>query len=140
MKLKVGRCYLTKNDDVVIITGYQPHKKFNKYIYGLSDDVRKLFMLYSWPGNVRELEHALEHAFVLCQGGTIMCEHLPSELQEAMSESAGCSEDGAVITSNKIRDALQKTKGNKTEAARMLGIGRRTIYRKIKEYKLTDPI
>jgi len=132
-----------RRDDIPLLANHFLeilNKKFKKHIDGMSDDVRKLFMLYSWPGNVRELEHALEHAFVLCQGETIMCEHLPSELQEALSGSVHSGENGSVISSGKILDALQKTKGNKAEAARILGIGRRTIYRKIKEYKLTDHI
>ncbi|MCP4713885.1 MAG: helix-turn-helix domain-containing protein, partial [Deltaproteobacteria bacterium] len=98
----------------------------------------KLFMQHSWPGNVRELEHALEHAFILCQGGTVMREHLPPELQEVMPGGDGSDEDALEITSQKILDALQQTGGNKTEAARLLGISRRTIYRRIKEYHLTD--
>jgi len=130
-----------RRDDIPLLVNHFLeilNRKFNKHIYGMSDDVRTLFMKYSWPGNVRELEHALEHAFVLCQGGTIMCEHLPSELEEAMSGCTGSSEEESAITSNKILNALQKTKGNKTEAAGILGISRRTIYRKIKEYNLTD--
>jgi len=130
-----------RRDDIPLLVNYflkALNEKFKKHIDGMSDDVRKLFMLYSWPGNVRELEHALEHAFVLCQGGTIMCEHLPSELQETMSGHEEINEEGSEITPEKILAVLQKTGGNKTEAARLLGIGRRTIYRKIKEYNLID--
>lgn len=130
-----------RRDDIPLLVNHfikAFNKKFKKHIDGMSADVRKLFMRYSWPGNVRELEHALEHAFVLCQGGTIMCEHLPSELQEVCSGHEVINEEGSEITPEKILAVLQKTGGNKTEAARLLGIGRRTIYRKIKEYNLTD--
>ncbi|MCP4628898.1 MAG: PAS domain-containing protein, partial [bacterium] len=76
-----------RREDILLIAGHfieRLNRKFEKHICDISDEVRKLFMQHSWPGNVRELEHALEHAFILCQGGTVMREHLPPELQEVM--------------------------------------------------------
>ena len=100
-------------------------------------------MDYPWPGNVRELEHVMEHAFVLCRGGVITLEHLPSEIRDyERTEKMAVQEirdptqgsNGA----QEILDALNKAHWNKTKAARLLGISRRTIYRKIYLYQLCD--
>jgi two-component system, NtrC family, response regulator HydG len=112
------------------------NKKINKNIVGISTDVQKIFMNYSWPGNIRELEHALEHAFILCHQKTITVKHLPPAFEkffvtgEAHFNSMGGDEKLAIV------QALEKTAGNKTMAARLLGISRRGIYRKIKEHKI----
>jgi PAS domain S-box-containing protein len=117
------------------------NERFKKNIEGISSEVLSRFMNYAWPGNVRELEHVMEHAFVLCHGGVITLEHLPSELRDY--------ERTEKITIPKIRDeepnedqevlnALNKAHWNKTRAARLLGISRRTVHRKINRYQLID--
>ncbi len=112
------------------------NKKFKKKIDGISDEALRLFMQYPWPGNVRELEHAIEHAFVLCHGRTINVDDLPSEIKEYSRESP-LPKGQLVGNSQEILRALNKTDWNKAKAARLLGISRQTIYRKIKEFKLT---
>ena len=95
---------------------------------------------YQWPGNVRELEHAIEHACAICRERTIMIEHLPNELKsgfesrELRPESVDKNEPGLIVK------ALNKSDWNKAKAARILGISRQTIYRKIKEYNLNRPV
>ena len=109
--------------------------KFGKSIEGVTDDVLKAFMGYPWPGNIRELEHAIEHAFVLCHDNVITIDHIPTEIREqsgAVSTHSGEDESGEA---RKITDALKQAKGNKAMAARLLGISRQTLYRKIKEKK-----
>ena len=108
-------------------------KKFNKTIRKVTTDVEKLFMEYAWPGNIRELEHCIEHAFILCRNSTISIEHLPPEIKN-VQESLG--DDGKVNDPQVIIEALEKTAWNKTKAAQLLGISRRSIYRKISEYNI----
>jgi len=96
-------------------------------------------MGYSWPGNVRELKHAIEHAFVLCRDRTITVDHLPSEIKEFFKTQRPVSKKNAANEPQEILRALNKTDWNKAKAARLLGISRRTIYRKIAEYKFTKP-
>jgi transcriptional regulator of acetoin/glycerol metabolism len=96
-------------------------------------------MRYPWPGNVRELEHALEHAFALCHDRTIMVDHLPNEIKSSFELKAHAPETKVIDEPRKILKALKKADWNKAKAARMLGISRQTIYRKIDEYKLTRP-
>ena len=57
------------------------NERFSKAIEGISSEVLGRFMDYGWPGNVRELEHVMEHAFVLCHGGTITLKHLPADIR-----------------------------------------------------------
>ncbi len=109
------------------------NRKFNKKIIRISEDVQKIFMEYSWPGNVRELEHALEHAFILCSRETISVDHLPPELK-VLSSNEGEKDDYCRI----ILHALEQTHWNKTKAARLLGISRQSLYRKIKAFKIME--
>jgi transcriptional regulator of acetoin/glycerol metabolism len=98
-------------------------------------------MDYPWLGNVRELEHVLEHAFVLCHGRVITLEHLPTEISNyEKSEKITIPKTNAKEPkqAQEILDALNKTDWNKAKAARMLGIGRRTIYRKINLFQFPN--
>ncbi|MCX7982717.1 MAG: sigma 54-interacting transcriptional regulator [Syntrophales bacterium] len=115
------------------------NRQFGKNIRGLSHDVLRLFMNYPWPGNVRELEHVIEHAFVLCRGNFITPDHLPSELR--LSQSNRAFNPSLVIRrrnyeKEEIVEALKSAGGNKSKAARLLGIGRRTLYRKLNLFGL----
>jgi PAS domain S-box-containing protein len=111
--------------------------KLKKNIEEMSADVLTAFMRYPWPGNVRELEHAVEHAFVLCHGRTITVDHLPPEIKEYFTMNTPYSMERAADERQEIFLALNQTDWNKAKAARLLGISRQTIYRKIEEYKLT---
>ncbi|MEE4166016.1 MAG: sigma 54-interacting transcriptional regulator [Desulfocapsaceae bacterium] len=122
----------------------------NKIINGLSDNVIEALTNYDWPGNVRELEHVIERAVVLCQGPTITIRDLPDDLfnmdvPEASSvrtfttaasvadQAAGEQEDAVA---GRVLEVLKKCGGNKAKAARLLGIDRSTLYRKIKEHDI----
>jgi two-component system response regulator HydG len=104
----------------------------------MSPRAMRLVMDYAWPGNIRELENAVQRAVVLSRGETIFPEHLPAKVQAA----AGDEPDDAPRAGKTIREverdtivkALQETGGNRTHAARILGISRRTLQNKIKEY------
>jgi len=111
------------------------NKKFNKKIRHMSEDAQKLLMEYAWPGNIRELEHVIEHAFVLCRQDTITLDQLPSEfhiqeLKSNMREKNGDYEQ--------LLDALRQSGWNKAKAARRLGVSERTIFRKIRQYEISE--
>lgn len=112
------------------------NKKLNREIMSVSADVQEIFMNYYWPGNIRELEHTLEHAFIVCRQDTITVDHLPSAFKEFVRIKPSISEDMLNKESQAILYALEKSGWNKAGAARLLGISRRTIYRKIDEYKI----
>ncbi len=115
-------------------------KSFNRNIRNISDDVLNIFMSYLWPGNIRELKHVIEHAFVVCRNHIITTDHLPPEI---MSHSNPVDEDiketHSIGNPGEILDALNKTGWNKAKAARLLGVSRQTIYRKINEFKIVEP-
>jgi DNA-binding NtrC family response regulator len=107
----------------------------------LSDDAMKAMLAYDWPGNVRELENCRERACAFTIGSTIHFGDLPA----AISQLQGANLSGAVGTANKITpmselerqtilNAIAQLNGDKLKAARMLGIGKTTLYRKLKEY------
>jgi transcriptional regulator of acetoin/glycerol metabolism len=87
---------------------------------------------------VRELEHALEHAFILCRKPMITIEHLPHEIKSFSLIESPLSDNGNSDDPEVILEALNKAAWNKTKAAALLGISRRSIYRKIKEFNITD--
>ncbi len=114
------------------------NKSFKKSIEGLSDDVFRAFMNYHWPGNVRELEHSIEHAFVLCRGPIISLDHIPSEIKRHSDNKQLVREKRPVEGSGELLTVLEKTDWNKAKAARILGIDRSTLYRKIKRYSISQ--
>ncbi len=128
-----------RKEDIPFLTDHfvkKFNKKINKDVLGISTDVQRVFMDYSWPGNVREMEHALEHAFILCHQKTITLKHLPPVFGNFFSSKTTSFKNMGVDEKRIIIQALEKTAGNKTMAARLLGISRRNIYRKIKDYKI----
>jgi two-component system response regulator HydG len=118
------------------------NSSYQKSIEGVSQDVLKVFMTFPWPGNVRELQHAVEHAFVLCNGPTITLEHLPGELQDYPARGLpgpGPHPKIASLNAQDILAALNSTDWNKAKAARLLGISRPTLYHLIKLHNLRSP-
>jgi two-component system response regulator HydG len=108
-------------------------------------DALDLLLRYDWPGNVRELENAIERAVALNTNGPIRKEDLPTAVQSStgglVSNSAikgNGSLSMAEAERRAIEHALQKAKNNKLEAARLLGIGKTTLYRKLREYGIHE--
>ncbi len=114
------------------------NRSFEKNIKAISTDAFNILMQHTWPGNVRELENTLEHAFVRCQQGAITINHLPSEFGEiALQNNSTQKAGGEQQELHRIRRALIKTNWNKTRAAKLLGMSRRSIYRKIDQYGIS---
>lgn len=96
---------------------------------------------YSWPGNVRELRNAIEYAFVLCHSGGIHAHHLPPRIADSR-ECAPIPEaipPGYRHEREKMLDVLKACGGNRSEAARRLGVSRVTIWKRMKKYKI-EPV
>jgi len=113
------------------------NKRLNREVSGVSSGVSKIFMDYPWPGNVRELEHTLEHAVILCRQNIITVDHLPAQFRDLKKTEKISGGDGAKNELKEILSALEKTAGNKSRAARLLGMDRKTLYRKIERYNIT---
>ncbi|WP_027718782.1 sigma-54 interaction domain-containing protein [Desulfovirgula thermocuniculi] len=114
-----------------------------KAVEGLSEEAWRILWGYHFPGNVRELQNILEHAYVLCKGGLITPEHLPSYLHTQKRDQCRRQplEGGtlAEVEAQAIYEALLRHKGNRTRAARELGIDKTTLWRKMKRYGIKVP-
>ncbi len=110
--------------------------------HGIGDDALRLMLNYDWPGNVRELENCVERACTTCSLPTIHITDLPTQLRNfhVPVKTAGQVSDQESITTiaelekQAILHAIEVLQGDKLEAARQLGIGKTTLYRKLKEY------
>ncbi len=106
---------------------------------GFATDVRQLLRSHNWPGNIRELMNCIESMVVMAKGKTIGMDDVPDHLLAAYdAPPAGATAGGlmANLERQAILDALERSRGNKTEAARVLGIGLRTLYRKLEKWGL----
>lgn len=107
----------------------------------ISEDAMARLMAYDWPGNVRELENAIERAVALGSGPILHVGDLPSNLQYGMGERMSQSDDLRLeeLERRAIFRALREASGDKLAAARLLGIGKTTLYRKLKQYGAESP-
>jgi DNA-binding NtrC family response regulator len=106
----------------------------------VSEDAMALLLRYPWPGNVRELFHVLERAAVLCGGEVIDVPNLPEALSSTPAAPSAADEElplrdaVAALEKRLILRALDRAGGNRSEAARQLGIGRPVLYAKLEQY------
>jgi len=111
----------------------------NRTISGVTDQVLTALLEHSYPGNVRELENILEHCFVMCRGEIIETKHLPASLQAA-ADTDGTDVKRAVTLEEMerifIKQALKQNNGNRTAAAKQLGIHKSTLFRKLKSLNI----
>jgi two-component system, NtrC family, response regulator AtoC len=125
-----------------------------KNIKGFDEHALAMLRGYTFPGNVRELKNAVERAVTFCDGGKIQPEHLPARIRKSGSDrpaapgieftKEAASEDEpllslAQVENRYISHVLEKVNGNKRKAASILGIGRRTLYRRLEQDELPKP-
>src|SRR5581483_1151980 len=114
------------------------HKDLNSSIRAISDDAMRLLVSYHWPGNVRELEHSIEHAFAMGDGPAIEIDDLPPSLSRTRDLEALPLDETLTLQELERRAifrALKETRGDRLEAARLLNIGKTTLYRRLKQYQ-----
>jgi len=114
--------------------------KYGKKVRGVDLKVLSLFKRYSWPGNVRELERVVEHAFVFVKGPLIKPSHLPDLMDSPSSpksrEFGSAAERDWGDERATIQRVLEESRGKRDEAARLLGISRTSLWRKMKSHGL----
>jgi two-component system response regulator HydG len=113
--------------------------KSSKPILGISNETMSFLMVYDWPGNVRELRSAFEYAFVVCHEPLIQPSHLPPHIfraQEEITKPRRIIVDATDVQKRELIDALRKSGGNQSEAARLLGVSRVTVWSRIKKLKI----
>jgi DNA-binding NtrC family response regulator len=145
-----------RKDDIPLLVAHFLNKIHRAHPgrFSIHEDALRAMMLYDWPGNVRELENAVEHGVTMASGGEIQLGNLPrhlhelalARLREAKSSSHNSSNlvglkkivPLAVQERDAIFEALTVTNGDKLMAAELLGIGKTTLYRKLKEYEAAE--
>jgi two-component system response regulator HydG len=135
-----------RKQDIPLLTGHFLERlaRATGVQRNISDEALKLLLAYEWPGNIRELENCLERACALTSGPTIHVSDMPTSIQTWKSQTQcncgdlpGMSEKITTLVElerQAILQALDQLHGDKLEAAKLLGIGKTTLYRKLKEY------
>ena len=112
------------------------NSELRKDIIGFDNDTMQLFQSYSWPGNLRQMKNVIKYATLLATGRYITRKELPEELTENLSSHTNIQLKNVEHERDLIRKALQECGNNKTRAAQLLGIDRKTLYNKLKIYQL----
>jgi transcriptional regulator with PAS, ATPase and Fis domain len=131
-----------RSEDIPLLIEHFIHRFngiYNKNICCLSDDAMATMLNYDYPGNIRELENSIEHCFVLCQSDVIETRHLPPSMKKSIT-----FKDSDISTFRTLRQtealmierALRRNKGNRTAAAKELGINASTLFRKLKSLNI----
>ncbi|RKF04765.1 two-component system response regulator HydG [Tenacibaculum lutimaris] len=129
-----------RKDDLILYADFfleKANQQLHKEVAGFSQEVLALFQQYNWPGNLRELSNVIKRATLLSQTEIIEKEVLPEELKNAdaqysFSNKFSTKENEKTL----IINALKETGNNKTKAAKLLNITRKTLYNKLKEYEI----
>ena len=112
----------------------------DKPVFHISPEAMQVLMGYDWPGNVRELEHAIEHAVTLTSGAVVLPEDLPPKLSNPVRQESAAGGPAVTLRDvvvHHIRKVLKEAKWNKKQAAQLLGIHRRSLYRMSKRYGIS---
>ena len=139
VQIKVPPLRERKSDIPILVNSFlEKHCEANNKTCAISEDAMSHLMGYDWPGNVRELENAIEHAIALRSGSILHVSDLPSNLHHASGEKLPQNDEVLPLEELERRAilwVLQKAGGDKLAAARLLGIGKTTLYRKLKQYE-----
>ena len=138
-----------KNDVKLLAESFlsQVSQKLNRKNVRFSPEAMTVLINYTWPGNVRQLQNAIQFAMVKCRAGDVEVEHLPPEIASSMPQTAEGTQPAGVkkagrkpkLSQQAVEHALEKSGGNKAKAARMLGVGRATLYNFINENNIQVP-
>lgn len=127
-----------RKGDILIIAKHYLKEfagKVNKPDFIMDDSFGDLLLKHTWKGNIRELKNVMERVAILADGTTVTASLLPYEFHTATEEEDSLKMQ--VMEKQHINKVLKYTRGNKTETARLLGIGLTTLYRKMEEYKIS---
>ena len=130
-----------RKEDIPLIVQHfisQNNVSSGKNISGITPAAMIKLINYSWPGNVRELRNAIEYAFILCMDGQIDIQHLPPKINYPDAKAIPSEKKDNDFSREReyFIEALIKAGGNQSEAARILGVSRVTIWKRIKKYKI----
>jgi len=126
------------NDILILLHHFESKfaKELGKPVPRFSDDVLKAMKHYDWPGNVRELENSVQRIVVMCDDPNIEVPDLPSNMRCSILPNTGFNRTLEEVERDHIRNVLASVNGNKTQAAKILGIDRKTLRKKLEIHKL----
>lgn len=132
-----------KDDIPLLMTSFltQYKEENNRNVDGFSAQAKRALLSYDWPGNIRELRNCIESCVVLSRGPVIELEDLPLQVTRVQNSTQLCFEVGITLEEAEkqlIISTLTLCGGNKTKAAEVLGIGRKTLHRKLQEYHIDE--
>jgi len=141
MKLELPPLRDRKEDIPLLVDHFigRFNRLHNKNICCVTNEVTAALLAYDYPGNVRELENIIEHCFVLCEGEIIEAKHLPSSVRPVLKTESAEGSEPATIKQMEIiliTQSLRRNNGNKTAAAKQLGIDKSTLFRKMKAFDI----
>ncbi|RZJ69055.1 MAG: sigma-54-dependent Fis family transcriptional regulator, partial [Flavobacterium sp.] len=128
-----------RTQDIMIFANHflaEANDDLEKDVEGFDRDVIDLFKEYEWPGNLREMKNIIKRSVLLARSNTITLDVLPPEMQEASREGNALSGFSKADEEQAIRQALEKVNYNKSKAAILLDIDRKTLYNKLKLYNI----
>jgi DNA-binding NtrC family response regulator len=137
-----------REDDIIFLADYflqEANLEFGKNISGFVVAAEKMLLKYNWPGNIRELKHTIKRATLLAENNEIEADHLSFVMQQSKKRKTNLDqfENGTTFDEitrqfekELIEDALEKAEGNKTKAADILNMNRKTLYRKMNNLDL----
>jgi len=134
-----------RREDIPALAGFflkEAVAETGSKVTGITDAAMSVLVNYSWPGNIRQLRNTIRTMVVMCDRPMLDVQDIPPEIHQVRQLTAGPSSPslGSVslneLEKRAIAETLARTKGNRQKAAKILGIGERTLYRKIKEYNL----
>lgn len=131
-----------REEDLMVFADYfleKANQQLNKEIIGFSPEVVTIFQKYNWPGNLRELQNCVKRATLLTRGNYIESDVLPAEFFQVQKSNPQNSNETFSLSENEketIIHALSRTQNNKSEAAKLLKITRKTLYNKLKQYNI----
>jgi PAS domain S-box-containing protein len=144
-RIRVARISLPplreRREDISLLTASflaQSSAASGKVVRGVSIEASRLLSEYRWPGNVRELKSAIEFAVIQCQGPVVKVEDLPPEVRSVHEREPMTPGDPATDEKATFLAALARARGNRALAARLLGVSRATLYRRLADLKITD--
>jgi transcriptional regulator with GAF, ATPase, and Fis domain len=129
-----------RKSDIVLLSDaflQEIAKSFGRPPAGLTRDAREALLRHDWPGNVRELRNALERAAILCEGGLISAQHL--SLHSPRRPVQPATTDLGAVERDTIELVMRECRGNKSKAAKRLGLSRTQLYVRLRKYDLEQP-
>ncbi|MHC5005852.1 MAG: sigma-54-dependent transcriptional regulator [Planctomycetota bacterium] len=129
-----------RNDDVLLLArhfGVQYAEELGRPVPSFADETLTVLKSYHWPGNVRELANLMQRLIVMTDSEVIEVPDLPTMMRFSAGRKVGANRTLAEVEAEHIRNVLVNAGGNKTQAAKMLGIDRKTLREKLKQYEAT---